>query len=193
LQKLKTKKIMKNLLISMLAIAASISATYAQSNCCTNPSKTPINLEPAVNTVNYADVRIMKAEVKLIANELNFTAIVQNNTGNNSAYNTKAVVILPGANILNFEAKMDGKPLSVVQCNGTLIIDIGMLNPQLQGSNFVANSQVTIFVKASLIQNALSIGGENFGIFVYSETPDKLVSDNYWYWKSNTEMYKLGK
>jgi hypothetical protein len=184
---------MKTLFISMLAVAASIPTAHAQSNCCTNPSKTPINLEPAVNTVNYADVRIMKAEVKLIGNELNFAAIVQNNTGNNSAYNTKAVVLLPGTEILNFEAKMDGKSLSVVQCNGTLIIDIGMLNPQLQGTNYVAGSQVTVFVKAKLIQNKLSINGENFGIFVYSESPDKLVADNYWYWRSNDEIYKLNQ
>jgi hypothetical protein len=184
---------MKTLLISMFAVAASITATYAQGNCCTNPSKTPINLEPAMNTVNYADVRIMKAEVKLIANELNFTAIVQNNTGNNSARNTKAVVLLPGTEILNFEAKMDGKSLPVVQCNGTLIVDIGMLNPQLQGTNYVAGSQVTIFVKAKLIQNKLSINGENFGILIYSETPDKLTADNYWYWRSNDEIHKLAQ
>ena len=182
---------MKNILLIFSIMFFSTGHINAQ--CCAGASPLPqSNISPG-NDLSYADVGVNFSRTKVddsLPNRLILTAVIENQNGNNSSRETRAIIQLPGeARVLSF-SRLNvypiNKAVSFRQCGGILICTIANLDPKSTGRP-IHQTEVTIRV---ITTKPTKTGAEcqaNFGIHAYSKLPDSYLDNNFWKWHTDAE------
>lgn len=103
--------------------------------------------------------------------------------GNDDAHNIKVIVLLPAeVNIENFQST-NGSVGCIVWDKPPKISNSKIKTAMLTFSkdSLNRNSSFDITVQTSKSSKLGTIGEENFAVMVYSQSPDKILCDNYWY------------
>jgi CARDB len=182
---------MKNIILIFSLMFLSIGHMNAQ--CCAGASPIPQSNISVGDDRNYADVGVNFSRTKVDdsqPNRLILTAVIENQNGNNSSRETRAIIQLPGeARVLSF-SRLNVYPINKAvtfsQCGGILICTIASLDPKSTGSP-IHQTEVTIRV---ITTKPTKIGAEcqaNFGIHAYSKLPDSYLDNNFWKWHTDAE------
>jgi hypothetical protein len=182
---------MKNIILIFSLMFLSMG--YINAQCCAGALPFPQSNISAGIDLNYADVGVNFSRTKVDdsqPNRLIMTAVIENQNGNNSSRETRAIIQLPGeAKVLSF-SRLNVYPINKAvtfrQCGGILICTIASLDPKSTGSP-TNQTEVTIRV---ITTKPTKIGAEcqaNFGIHAYSKLPDSYLDNNFWKWHTDAE------